>query len=402
MSSTSISKWHRRLWVLAVCMAFVFVLSGGTPVLDDEQPAYDSILNDPRVQEIGKRGLDHLYNMEREEAEAAFNEIEALYPKHPVGPFLRGLNIWWDVMIDLPAATHDKAFFKEMSTAVKRANRLLKRNRKDFDAMFFKGAALGFSGRLKSNRGKWFKASLDGKNALDYVMAIAEKEDENADFGFGKAIYDYFSVVIPQEYPAVRPFMVFMPSGDKSRGLNNLQRTVDEGYFIKTEAAYFLLQIYYTYEKDFNKSRHYVNWLREAHPKNSFFHLYEGRVFFRWGRWSDAQAVFEEVLASFDSQQAGYSPTIGEQALYYLARTHMVYRRYNEALVHLRRLESLSEQAGDSSVFKVLAYLRLGMTYDALGDRELAVQYYNGVLRLKDWSGAHDRAERYLKQPYRG
>ena len=396
------SKWQRLLLQMVICLPLLLLHSGLPSHAVVAQPVYDSILDDPRVQELGKQGLDHLYNMEREEAAKVFDEIEKLYPKHPVGPFLKGLNIWWDVMIDLPAETHDKAFFREMDSAVRRANRLLKRNRRDFDAMFFKGAALGFSGRLKSNRGRWFKASLDGKNALDYVMAIAEKEDENADFGFGRAIYDYFSVVIPEEYPAVRPFMVFMPKGDKGRGLQNLQRTVDEGYFIKTEAAYFLLQIYYTYEKDFNKSREYIDWLRTAHPKNSFFHIYEGRVFFRWGRWSDAQAVFENVLARYDSQRPGYSRTIGEQALYYLARTHMVYRRYNEALVHLRRLEKIGEQAGDSSVFRILAFLRLGMTYDALGERDTAVRYYEQVLDLDDWSGAHDRAERYLKTPYRG
>lgn len=388
-------------------MRLAAVLAGGLMLLSmhpappETTTAYTSILDDPRVRRLGKEGLDHLYNMEREEAEVAFDAIEAMYPDHPVGPFLRGLNIWWDIMVDLPAETHDRAFFREMDSAVRRANRMLKRNRKDFDAMFFKGAALGFSGRLKSNRGMWFKASLDGKNALDYVMAIAEKADENADYGFGKAIYDYFSVVIPQQYPIVRPFMLFMPSGDKERGLRNLQRTVDEGYFIRTEAAYFLLQIYYTYEKDFNKSGEYVQWLRREHPKNSFFHLYEGRVYFRWGRWADAQRVFEDVLAAYDSHQPGYSRTIGEQALYYLGRTHMVYRRYNEALVHLRRLETLTEPAGESSVFRVLALLRLGMTYDALGERDLAVQYYNRVLELDDWAGAHDRARRHLEVPYR-
>ena len=402
MNLSGTSKWQHSLLLVVCCASFALLNLGISMPPAEKMPVFESILDDPRVQKWGKRGLDHLYNMEREEAAAAFNEIETMYPKHPVGPFLKGLNIWWDVMVDLPNDTHDKAFFREMDSAVRRANRLLKRDRNDFDAMFFKGAALGFSGRLKSNRGRWFKASLDGKNALDYVMAISEKEEENADFGFGRAIYDYFSVVIPEEYPVVKPFMVFMPKGDKARGIENLQRTVDEGYFIKTEAAYFLLQIYYTYEKDFNKSREYVRWLRESHPKNSFFHIYEGRVFFRWGRWSDAQSVFESVLAKYDSDRPGYSQSIGEQALYYLARTHMVYRRYNEALVHLTRLETISEQAGDSSVFKILAYLRLGMTYDALGERDTAVRYYEQVLDLKDWSGAHARAQRYLDTPYRG
>ena len=389
--------------MLVLGLSYLIGLLSLTPTFPTpEAKVNPSILDDPRVQELGKVGLDHLYNMEREKASEAFDAIEELYPDHPIGPFLQGLNIWWDVMIDLPAETHDKAFFKQMDESVKRANRMLKRNRKDFDAMFFKGAALGFSGRLKSNRGKWFAAAMDGKNALDYVMAISEREDENADFGFGKAIYDYFSVVIPKEYPAVRPFTIFMPKGNKERGIENLTRTMEEGHFIQTEAAYFLLQIYYTYERSYRQSLAHVQWLREQHPQNSFFHVFEGRVYFRWGRWGDALPIFEDVLQKYEAETPGYSKTIGEQAYYYAARTHMVYDRFDVALAYLLQLENLTEQGDGSSVFKVLAYLRLGMVYDAKGERELAERYYNNVLELDDWSGAHDRAKRFLAKPYRG
>lgn len=389
--------------MLVLCLSYILgLLSLNLANPTPEAAIQDSILDDPRVQELGKKGLDHLYNMERDEARQAFDAIEEIYPNHPVGPFLRGLNVWWDVMVDLPAENHDDAFFDEMDEAIDRANRMLKRNRKDFDAMFFKGAALGFSGRLKSNRGRWFPAAMDGKNALDYVMAIAEKEEENADFGFGKAIYDYFSVVIPEEYPVVRPFTIFMPKGDKERGLENLKRTMEEGHFIRTEAAYFLLQIYYSYEKSYRKSLEYVQWLRNEHPKNSFFHTFEGRVFFRWGRWGDALPIFESVIEKYDAGEPGYSNSIAEQALYYAARTHMVYDRYDVAQAYLLRLDAMTEQAEEPSVFRVLAYLRLGMVYDAKGNRELATRYYNDVLEMDDWSGAHNRAKRFLKTPYRG
>ena len=95
-----------------------------------------SILDDPRVRALGREGLDHLYNMETDEANAAFARIEALYPDHPVGPFLRGLNVWWDIMVDFSTTVHDDAFFKEMDVVLDRSNRMLKRNRDDFDAIF--------------------------------------------------------------------------------------------------------------------------------------------------------------------------------------------------------------------------------------------------------------------------
>ena len=396
---------HHRV-VSGIVAASLVVLSlttmGAHPYeVDNTYSDYESVLDDPRVIELGKIGLDHLYNMEKEEATVAFAKIEKLYPDHPIAPFLKGLNIWWDIMIDLPNDQHDEAFYREMDSVIKRSNRMLRRNRNNFDAMFFKGAALGFRGRLRSNRGVWMKAALDGKNAMDYVLSIAKKEDEKADYGFGKGIYDYFSVVIPEEYPAVRPFTIFIPKGNKERGIENLERTKNEGYFIRTEAAYFLLQIYYTYERSYKKSREYIEWLREEHPKNSFFHVYEGRVFYRWGRWSDALPVFEAVLENYEAGKPGYSNIIAEQALYYAARCHMVYRRYDEAMTYLNRMIEIGEQGESTSVLRVLALLRIGMIEDAKDNREEAVRLYNVVLEMDDYGGAHKQARRYLERPYK-
>jgi tetratricopeptide (TPR) repeat protein len=361
-----------------------------------------SILDDPRVRALGREGLDHLYNMETDKANAAFARIEALYPDHPVGPFLRGLNVWWDIMVDFSTTVHDEAFFKEMDIVLERSNRMLKRNRNDFDAIFFKGAAHGFSGRLRSNRGQWMKAALDGKSALDYVMAIAEKDPSEADYVFGKGIYDYFSVIIPRQYPSVRPFTVFMPKGNVERGIAQLTRTMNEGHFIRTEAAYFLLQIYYAYEEDYAKSLEHVQWLRTQHPKNSLFHAFEGRVYVRWGRWRQAAAIFEDVIQRYDARQNGYNDAIAEQAFYYLGRSQMASRDYEAARASFERLERILDRDATPSGFKVLGYLRLGMVHDALQNRSRAQAYYRQVLKLEDWSGAHDRAEDYLKKPYRG
>ena len=256
-----------------------------------------SVLDAPDVQREAQRGLDLLYDMQFEEAERIFEQIDREHPKHPIGPFLLALNTWWEILIDLSDTAHDDEFFDEMKEVIKRSERLLKRDRNNFDAAFFKGAALGFRGRLRSNRGDWFKAAMDGKNAMKYVLQVAEKDPKNDDYVFGKGIYDYYADVIPDRHPFVKPVMVFFPNGDRERGLKLLQRTAEKGRFIQTEAAYFLAQIYYIYERDLVKTSEYVDWLRREHPNNSFFHTLEGRVLARRGRWEEAREVFGEVIS---------------------------------------------------------------------------------------------------------
>lgn len=362
---------------------------------------YETVLDDSLVITVGAEALDFVYNMQFEEARQRIARIDAAYPNHPIGPFLYGLERWWNVLLDYTDESHDKAFYKALDDVIDRSDRLLKRDKDNFDAWFFKGAALGFRGRLRSNRGQWFKAARDGKGAMDYVFKIAEHDTANADFAFGKGVYDYFAWAVPRKYPVVRPLMGLFPRGDRDRGLTSLDRTATDGLFIKAEATYFLFQIFYFYEPNFERSLDYITRLHERYPANPLFHGHLGRVYARWGRWVEAEAVFSALLERYRAGQFGYTNTLAEQAFYYLARSHMMHREFEEARDYLVQLDFLtSAYEGDTS-FKTLGQLRLGMVFDALGQREAAVLRYRKVLDLKDYTGAHQRARRYLDQPYR-
>jgi tetratricopeptide (TPR) repeat protein len=390
-----------------------FMAAAGTPglstaqttptaqVASDESSSNDeSVLNDALVRFQAKKGLGYLYNMKFEKAKTLFDQIDNRYPNHPVGPFLNALNTWWQILINLQSKEHDEAFIAAMNEVIQRSERILERDPDNFDARFFKGAALGFRGRHYSNRKQWWKAARDGKRAMDYVLGVAEENPENDDYVFGKGIYDYYAAVVPERYPFAEPFMVFFPDGSRKRGLRELKRTAEEGFYIQTEAAYFLLQIYYRFEKNFSKSKKYATWLREEHPDNSFFHTYEGRMYARFGRWNQAKSIFEKVWKRYKAGQTGYVDATGRQALYFRARHALIADEHKRAVRLLEKLEALGE--GKNSYFKVWGQLRRGMAYDALGRRALALKHYQQALERKEWGEVHERAERYIDSPYGG
>ena len=377
-------------------LAVVFLLGF---VSVQAQPA-ESIFDDPVVQAEVSEGLDRLYNMEFEAAARRFEHIARRYPEHPAGPFLEALNIWWEILPDLADDTHDAAFYAAMQEVIERSDRLLKQRADAFDAMFFKGAALGFRGRLRSNRGEWFKAARDGLRAMDYVLDVVKREPDVADYAFGKGMYDYYAVAIPDKYPFLKPLMLFFPDGDRERGIEALQRTVRDGRLVRTEAAYFLLQIYYLFENDFDHSVQYATWLRERYPGNSFFHTIEGRVYARWGRWDQADPIFEEVYARHKAGQTGYNASLAGQALFFMARSRMAYGEYEAALPHLDALQEPTIRGAVDYRFVTMGRLYAGMAHDALGRRSRAVAAYREALTTKDWSNAHERARQYLEMPY--
>ncbi len=391
----------------SLCAAFgnrivVLVLlatCGALPVTAWAQPG-PSVLDDPAVRQVAKEGLDLLYNMQFDEAASRFDEISRKADDHPIGPFLEALTLWWEVLMDLSDTQHDEAFYAAMAEVIDRCDARLAVSAEDFDAKFFKGMALGFRGRLRSNRRDWIRAAADGKRAMDYVLAVARADTTSHDFVLGPGLYNYYAAIIPARFPFVRAITTFLPKGNRELGLAQIGRTATHGYFMQTEAIYFLLQIYYLYEADYRASVEHVSMLRARHPGNSFFHTLEGRIYARWGSWSRSDTIFASVLDHYRRGTRGYTAPAAEQALYYLARGRMTKQDYETAVSYLLSLDALSARLDQHTYFKVMGRLQQGMAYDALGRRTRAVERYEQVLAMKEWGNSHARAQRYLERPF--
>ena len=74
----------------------------------------------------------------------------------------------------------------------------------------------------------------------------------------------------------------------------------------------------------------------------------------------------------------------------------------DSAVVYLRIAELLSEKLDQKKQTGFLAnsLLYLGMAYDDLGYRQLAIEKYKETLKVKDFHNSHKIAKEYLKQPY--
>lgn len=394
-----------------VCLRFVALLLVGVFLVepgvaqstppDTSGQLPPSVLDDPFVRTEGKKGLNYLYNMRSEEARAIFQKIDKRYPEHPIGPFLQGLNLWWTIMLDLTDTSHDEAFFEQMDEVLDRCEELLDENPDNFDALLFKGAAYGFKARLASNRSSWWRALKNGRKAIGPARRVAElAPPENGDYVFGKGLYDYYTAILEEEYPVVKTFTWLIPDGNRTRGLRLLKRTAEDGRYVKTEGIYYLTQIYFLYEEQYSEALHYVRRLRKRHPKNPYFHNYEGRVYAKWGRWDHAREVFSEVVNRVEADRAGYNVHMEEIARYYLGRERLYKQEYDEALTHLKRLKTLTDRDIEDNRYRVLAFLYSGMVYDARGNREMAVDQYYTVLEMDDPIDVHKRAEKYLETPY--
>jgi tetratricopeptide (TPR) repeat protein len=375
---------------------FLLLSSIGTPVSSQW-------VKDPMVEKLVQKGIDELYNFEFEKASTDFNEVVRLLPDHPVGYFFRAMIQWEQIISKFDDESQDEKLYDLLDVVINMCEKRLDENRNDVTAMFFKGGAVGFRGRLRANRGKWLGAANDGIVALPLVRKAYDLEPENYDILLGIGIYNYYAAVIPSKYPIVKPVMIFFPSGDRIKGLEQLKQAAQKALYAKIEANYFLLQNYLTFEKDYAQALEIAKKLHELYPNNSIFHRSLGRCLVSTGRVGEAHQIFLDILQRFERKQTGYDTYDVREAHYYVGDYAFMAGRTDTALAHFYKCDELSRKLDkdEPSGFMSMGNLKIGMIYDLQGKRTYAMQQYKKVLALKEYEYTHRDAQKYLEQPYR-
>ena len=383
-------------FVLVVCG----ILSG---VLSPKASA--QWLTDQEFDQHTRQGIDLVYNLQFEGAEKEFQFLIDKHPDHPAGYFFEAMVDWWKILLDIDNDSLDDSFIAKLDAVIDKCDNLLDKNPDDVTALFFKGGSLGFRGRLRANRGSWIKAANDGRLALPIVQRAFKIAPDNFDILLGIGIYNYYAEAIPEQYPVVKPLMIFFPSGDKKKGIEQLKTAAAHAKYAAVEASYFLLQLNYTHERQYDKGLEIAQQLFSRFPNNVVFHRYVGRCMVSLAKWEEAQATFGSILARCDAPppgMTGYAQSTKREALYYLAVYAMNAGRYDDALRQFYRCDEVSraiDKNGESG-FMVMTNLKIGFIYDLQLKRELALQQYNKVLGMKKFDNSYDLAEMYIKTRY--
>jgi hypothetical protein len=349
-----------------------------------------------------QRGIRYTYNLEFSKAQIEFASVQTAYPDHPAGYFLSAMIDWWKILIDIRNSSGDKAFIEKLDKVIDLCDARLDKNENDVAALFFKGGSLGFQGRLYAIRKNWVKTAAAGKNALPVVYEAEKLSPQNADIRLGTGIYNYYAAVLPEKYSALKPLMLFLPEGDKHRGIEYLKNAAEKGKYAKYEAQYFLLQTYYGYENSPSKALSYARTLHKEFPQNPVFHRYVGRTYVQLGNWSEAIPIFKEILSRCDRSQTGYNASLEREASYYIGYYAMLQKQYGMAIKYFVRCDRASRKLDKSgpSGFMVMANLRMGMAHDALDQRTYALKQYKKVLAMDAYSNSHELAARYTSSPF--
>jgi tetratricopeptide (TPR) repeat protein len=371
--------------------------SGDTGVEDTTQVM---LLENISIQVQTTQAINDLYNFKFAQAEQQFNRLKQDFPHHPLAYFLLALNEWWKINVNIEDETYDETFLAYIDTALLRANYLYEMSQYRVESAFFLAAGYGFQGRLYAERGKWTKAAFAGKNSLKYLKDCKEKGYLSPELLFGDALFNYFSVWIPENYPVLKPIMAFFPKGDKTEGLNQLRHVARNAFYTRTEAQYFLMRILAVEENDLSGAMQVSEYLNQTFPDNAYFHRFYARMLYSTGQHSAAEQVSREILARIDSGQIGYEAICGRYASFYLGQINEQRRDFEQAKYYFQRTVEFAEQidATDTGYY-LYALLSLGQIAAHEGNDEQAKEYLKKVKKdAKRKEPVHKRARSLLRE----
>ena len=353
---------------------------------------FDSRVND---------GIKQIYNIKFTEAEKTFRSVMADYPEQPAGRFFLAMIDWWKILLDPDNESYDEIFFQKIEDVIYQCDQILDKNPKDVNALFFKGGSIGFRGRLRAFRESWLKAADDGREALPIVEEAAALDPNNMDVQLGFGIYNYYASVIPNEYPMIKPLMIFFPDGDKEKGIQQLKNTALNGKFAKYEARYFLMTLYYRYENNSMLADEYAKMLTDDFPDNPVFEKWRGRIAVRRGDYQLVDSIFNSVLSKADKKMFGYTtPNSIREAAYYVGNNFRANGQLDSAKTFFQRCIQESQkidEEGEESGFQVNAYVYLAQMEELLNNKDEAIRLYKKILNIKDYGRSHSIAENSLK-----
>ena len=347
-------------------------------------------------------GVNQIYGIKFKDADSTFKLVMKKYPDNPAGVFFDTMIGWWKIMLDLTSEKYDQKFIGDLGKTIDFCNKILDRDPNNTEAMFFKGGALGFRGRLYSIRKEFFRAALDAKDALPLVYKVHEIAPTNKDVELGFGIYNYYAEVIPEKYPFIKPFMIFFPGGNRIKGIEQIKDVANNGHYAKIEATYFLLQIYYSFEKNYDSAMVYAKKLLKRFPDNPVFDSYRGRIYAHKGDWEKTAEIFHSIYKKCLAGFPGYNERVTREATYYIGNWFKIEGQMDSAIAYLKISARLSKKLDKKKQTGFLAnsLLYLGMAYDDLGYRKLAVEKYKETLDVEDFHSSHQLAKKYLKRPY--
>jgi hypothetical protein len=183
---------------------------------------------------------------------------------------LGAVSLWWQIQIDPDNRSRDGMFNDRARAAVKTADAWTGRDPKNAEAWFYLAASYAPLVQWQVLRGERVAAAKNGNRIREALLKALEIDPSMADAHFGIGVYEYYADVAPAAAKVLR-FFLFLPGGDRARGLIAIDKTRASGAVLRGEADFqrYIIDIWYEHKPE--EALTILKSLDARYPANPIF-----------------------------------------------------------------------------------------------------------------------------------
>jgi tetratricopeptide (TPR) repeat protein len=373
-----------------------------------------------RSAELLRTGYQSAYNLDYEEALAAFRSAVEADPADPAAYRAIAAITWLKLMfsrgalssdeflsslpesnagVKAPPAAMAQAFRANLDKAIALAEAQVRSRPRDANAHFNLGASRGLlAAYAVSIEGSLFGAVRLARGAFKSQERVLELDPSRKDASFFTGSYRYAVANLN----SVKRLLAYIAGfgGDRQLAIRMLEESAAYPSDVQVDAA-VLLVLVYNKERRYDDALRLLEDLRGRLPRNRLLWLESASTELRAGRPVRALEFLEAGIAMFegDTRQKAF----GEAAMWYLKRgsAYAAIGSPARADADLRRTLAAEGRGWVHG----RSHLELGKLADLSGNRTAAVAEYRRAVALCGADRdpvARAEAERHLKTPYAG
>ena len=337
------------------------------------------------------RGLEYCYNFHWLQANNEFQKLIDKYPDDPRGYHYKSTIYLWYYLSSKSIIDYNN-FVKYSDIAIDKGKSLIEKNSNDDLILYSLGTTYSCRAIVFAKAENYIDAAWASKNSAEYLNDCLKINPKRADAYLGLGLYNFAVGQIPSGFKWALSLAGI--KGNKSLGIQYIQKAANEGYLSKTEASYYLSQIYsevlYNYDAAFTCLKQMI----KKYPDNILFNYSLAVVEIKMKNPLQAEKIISKIIKADESdfrELICFSNFIMGDVYFKLNNFEAAKEYYQNFLNSYNQKD-----------YRGIASYRLGVCFEIIGDRNNAVKYFNlsskGNMDLDDDLFGKRMGEIYFKR----